>query len=300
MHVVELTLDLEKFPSYDRHIFPGTQSVNCHEERRSERGKKIGGTCNLTFHRYLMESLVYRYKTLLMQRLLDWTARGYYAWTNGTVSPDRAIALCEKFDTHYFVSRGVDQRKYRKAKGEANAVLLLADLDHKSDLHWWLLVTHGQHPAWALEQLRDSRDRHTRIEVPGGYEMIQQQNDRRNGGKVRWTWRMKDNTYEMWESNIRSAIRANRPEQEIGTLLANLGRAPGFHVVRSQIHKLKWFMRSEWKRAGLGNFEIPDRQHPYVRRLADEEYTVLHWFRDRGGHDDIALPMPTQPISRCP
>ena len=63
-----------------------------------------------------MDTLVYRYKTLLMQRLIDWVSRGYCWYAEGTVKASRAYALCEKFDALYFTGAVRNQRFYRKQK----------------------------------------------------------------------------------------------------------------------------------------------------------------------------------------
>lgn len=227
-----------------------------------------------------MDVLVYRYKTLLMQRLTDWSARGYYAWTSGVIPADRALGLCEKFSTRYAVTRTRHQRRHAKDDGQANAVLLLADLDKQQRLHWWLLVTAGTHPAHSLEKLTDSRERDGRIVVTG-YEMLQLQNDRRNGGSIRWTWRMTDSTYATWEANIRGAVRGKHPEEEHREVIASLCRSPGFHGIRTQVDRLLRLLASEWRRAGRGQLDLPARLTPWVRRIADENYLVTDWLRDR-------------------
>lgn len=227
-----------------------------------------------------MDPIVYRYKTLLMQRLVDWTTRGYFSWTSGIVSADRANALAEKFDAQYFVARRRGERLYARKTERANATFVLADLDKSGQLHWWLLVTAGTHPAYQLERLADSRERDGRIDLTG-YEMLQLQNDRRNGGKIRWTWRMTDETEAMWEASIRAVIRGRHPHEEVQQLIASLARMPGFHGIRGQADKMRRLLASEWQRAGLGKLDLPDRLLTYTRRLANENYLLSHWLQER-------------------
>ncbi|MCW3678646.1 hypothetical protein [Burkholderia cenocepacia] len=241
-----------------------------------------------------MDTLVYRYKTLLMQRLIDWVSRGYCWYAEGTVKASRAYALCEKFDALYFTGAVRNQRFYRKQNGKGNAALLLADIEQNGTLHWWLLVTDGVHPAHQSESLLDVRDRANRIRLTG-YELLQLTNDKRNGGKVRWTWRMIDETFDAWQARIRAVSRGRAPLEEMPSVIRELYRSPGFHGNRTQVSKLTRYLRYEWERAGRRSDElaIPSAIH-YVKRLADEDFTIRHWLA--ANYPDL-VPAPAAPRS---
>ena len=132
---------------------------------------------------------VIRYKTLLMQRLLDMVRHGYRYHASGVVSAERASALCDKFHDRYEVFLNMNQRAYRKGLGQANARLMLADLDHDGSLHWFLMVTDGEHAAHKLEKLKDALVQGERVHV-SGYEWLKVPHSKAAGGGVRLTWRM--------------------------------------------------------------------------------------------------------------
>ena len=224
--------------------------------------------------------LVIRYKTLLMQRLLDLVQRGYHHYVYGTVHKSKVISLCEKFDELYFISDNARRRTYRKSKGEANAFFLISDLEKNGSLHWWLLVTDGRHPAHHLEKLFDAHSRGQRIRLTG-YELVQLTRDKVKGGGIRWTWRMMDTTYDEWRSAIRSAVRAKNNRMEIKRIVTSLYQTPGFGQTRIQVGKLATALKGEWVRAGnsVEDLMLPPTLH-YVRRMADENFTVADWLKE--------------------
>ena len=225
--------------------------------------------------------LVIRYKTLLMQRLSDLVQRGYQHYVHGTIHKSKVTSLCEKFEKLYFLSDNARRRNYRKSKGEANAFLLVADIEKKETLHWWLLVTNGDHPAHQLETLFNAHDRGQRIRLTG-YELVQLNRDKTKGGGVRWTWRMMDTTYDEWRTAIRAAVRAKNKKIEMQRMVTSLYQTPGFGQARVQVGKLATALKGEWVRAGnaINDLVLPPALH-YVRRMADENYTVSDWLKER-------------------
>jgi hypothetical protein len=153
----------------------------------------------------MLDTLVIRYKTLLMQRLLDLVHHGYRHYTAGEISATRAQALCDKFQCRYEVGLSMNQRAYRKAQGHANARLILADLNHDDSLHWFLMVTDGEHAAHALEKLKDALTPGERIHV-SGYELLRLPHSKAAGGTVRLTWRMTHESERQWRYQIRFAF----------------------------------------------------------------------------------------------
>ena len=154
---------------------------------------------------------VIRYKTLLMQRLLDLVRHGYRHHASGVVSAERALALGEKFGERYEVFLNMNQRAYRKGLGKANARLMLADLERGDALHWFLLVTDGEHAAYKLEKLKDALVQGERVHV-SGYELLRLPHSKAAGGGVRLTWRMTTETERQWRFQIRSTVRSRRAD----------------------------------------------------------------------------------------
>jgi hypothetical protein len=227
------------------------------------------------------DPLVIRYKTLLMQRLLDLVRHGYRHHTAGVVSAERAQALCEKFRGRYDVFLNMNQRAYRKASGKANARLILADLERGDSLHWFLMVTDGEHAAHTLEQLKDALVQGERVHVTG-YELLRLPHSKDAGGGVRLTWRMTTETERQWRYQIRSAVRSRRADDLVGGLVRSLYQTPGFHTTRYQVGKLVAFLSAEWVRSGRKVEALAQPGAlPYVRRMADEDFTLDDWLAAR-------------------
>lgn len=224
------------------------------------------------------EPSVIRYKTLLMQRLLDLVRHGYRHHTAGTVPAERAEALCAKFSTRYDVFVNQNQRAYRKSLGKANARLILADLERNGGtLHWFLMVTDGQHDAHTLEKLHDALEAGERVHVTG-YELLKLPHSKAAGGGVRLTWRMTTETERAWRFQIRSTVRAKRADELVPVLVRSLYQTPGFHTTRYQVGKLVAFLTGEWVRSGRKAETLPlPGALPYVRRMADEDFTLEDW-----------------------
>lgn len=223
------------------------------------------------------EPIVIRYKTLLMQRLLDLVRHGYRHHTSGTIKADRAEALCVKFGERYDVFVNMNQRAYRKTLGKANARLILADLERGESLHWFLMVTDGEHDAHKLENLKDALTQGERVHV-SGYELLKLPHSKAAGGGVRLTWRMTTETERAWRFQIRATVRSKRADELAPALVRSLYQTPGFHTTRFQVGKLVAFLTAEWVRSGrkAETLALPGAL-PYVRRMADENFTLYDW-----------------------
>ena len=108
---------------------------------------------------------VFIYKTDAMRRILQLVSRGYTRYKNGVSEPRKLQNLIYKFEDRYGVNRTTQQRYRAKAKGEANAQLVLWLSDNV--INWWLLVTAGEGAVKDLELLRDTEQRFERIELTG-------------------------------------------------------------------------------------------------------------------------------------
>lgn len=212
-----------------------------------------------------------------MQRLLDYVQYGYRYHVGGIVGADKVRRLCEKFDERYSVFLNRRQRTYRKAQGKANAQLLIADLERSGTLHWFLLVTEGEHPAHTLENLHDALKAGERVHV-SDYELLKLPHSKSAGGGVRYTWRMTASAERQWRFQIRSTVRSKRAEELVPALVRSLYQTPGFHTTRYQVGKLVAFLTAEWVRSGrkADTLTLPAAL-PYVRRIADENFTLNAW-----------------------
>ncbi|BDC46146.1 hypothetical protein PTKU15_94430 (plasmid) [Paraburkholderia terrae] len=229
---------------------------------------------------------VIRYKTLLMQRLLDLVRHGYRHHASGVVNAERAPAMCEKFGERYEVFLNMNQRAYRKGLGKGNARLMLADLERGDSLHWFLMVTDGEHVAHRLEKLKDALAQAERVHV-SGYELLKLPHSKVAGGGVRLTWRMTTETERQWRFQIRSTVRSRRADDLVAGLVRSLYQTPGFHTTRYQVGKLVAFLSAEWERSGrkIETLPLPGAL-PYVRRMADENFTLDDWLAARASRHD--------------
>jgi len=246
---------------------------------------------------------VLMYKTALMQRIADHVRLGYKFWTAGTVEPNRAQVLVDKFAHLYDTNLSRHQKAYARILGQASATLLLwsptsertfADPLPTSDhtlptsdgseqttansemtspkrpqtspkLHWFLLITPGEHLTHRLETLRDASTLQGRIELTG-YELVTL--PRVGQSKPAWTWRMTATTYTAWRQRLISAAR--RHLNGLNRELQVLTRTPGFAGCRVQVKKLLQLARAEASRRmsaeQVGNVTFPTRV-PYLQRV---------------------------------
>lgn len=204
-------------------------------------------------------------KTTLLQRLSDLVRLGYVSWTAGTVPLSKAFRLATKFADYYATNLSSDQRYRRKRDGRGNAQLLLwREYEEASEIHWFLLVTAGDHPAHGQERLRNART--DRITVTG-YELVQQ--TRAGQEKPAWTWRMSSSHYEAWRGSVVEVVRRHA-DMALSQAWQSLHRSPGFAPIRRQVRKVAALCRAEWKRTRSGPFPAPHIRVPYVSRLRHE------------------------------
>lgn len=211
---------------------------------------------------------VFRHKTTLMQRTLDYVRLGYHWHISGSVPLARAPAFVRKFRDLYLVHLSADQRYRRKKQGLGNAVLLLWQApEAPTAVTFILLVTDGDHPAHKLEQLKDAHHRNQHVTLTG-YELVRL--TKAGTENPVWTWRMTDASYEAWRLRI---IRACRTEVQQPARQAwhSLYGTPGFSGARSQVGKLVALFRAEWKRSkGLDSVFFPKARLGYIQRLKDD------------------------------
>jgi hypothetical protein len=212
---------------------------------------------------------VHIHKTVLMQRLLDATLRGYHWHISGTIPIAKAERLAAKFAERYQVHYNANQRAYAKLRDRANARLFVLYQDGDTDLHWWLLATEGEGRVHAEERLLDARLRRERLRLGDDYELLPLTKPRAQGGGTTWTWRMTRACYGRWVERVRQAGRYPSP-REAQRVVQSLHRTPGFSGIRRQVGHLTALLRREWRRrhGTLGGLPT-GMKLPYVERLTD-------------------------------
>ena len=191
------------------------------------------------------DPLVLHTRQVLMQRIADYVRTGHVHWTCGEVALDRVPTLARKFARLYGTDLDRNRRLRAKARGEANAVLLLAKL-HSDDvrIQWYLLVSPGDNPAHQLEHLHDASTRDGRVHH-AGYELVHV--TKSGVDRPVLTWRMSRDNEEAWRTRaLTEARRGNL--QQVQMFLDVLYRSPGFYGVRKQVGKTISLFRREWRR----------------------------------------------------
>lgn len=195
-----------------------------------------------------MKQDVYIYKTDAMRRLVYLVSHGYTRHTSGMVSPAKAEGLALKFSDRYGIERTSQQRFRSKAKGQANAFLVLW-AESKETVRWWLLATPGEGLVSQLEELKDVTDKRSRITLTG-YELVQMP---RKGRLADWTWRMTPDNREAWQERLKTAVRSGNDEL-MRQALHSLKRVPAFAESRREAFSLLRLAEAEWQRVQSGEW----------------------------------------------
>lgn len=199
------------------------------------------------------DPIVLESRQVLMQRLADYVRTGHVHWTCGEVTLERAPTLARKFARLYGTDLDRNRRLRAKARGEGNAVLLLARL-HPADMHihWYLLVSPGDNPAHELEELVDATTREGRMRH-AEYELVHM--TKPGVAHPVLTWRMSRGNEEDWRTRALAEARHGSPHR-VERFLEVLYKSPGFYGVRRQVGKTVSLFRREWRRR-RGKAPIP-------------------------------------------
>ena len=150
-------------------------------------------------------------------------------------------------------------------------------------LHWFLLVTPGEHIAHRLENLRDATTPAGRLALTG-YELVTL--PRVGQAKPAWTWRMTASTYTAWRQRLVTAAR--RQLKGLNNEVAELARTPGFAGCRAQVKKLLQLARAEAARrmspSDMGQVAFPTRIR-YLPRVPQKGVALGAWLKNGGAHD---------------
>lgn len=219
------------------------------------------------------EPIILDNRQVTMQRLADGVRHGYSHYTSGRVHCTRVANFFRKMSKMYCVDDDRHTKLREKQRGLGCASILLSSHRQDDTIDYWLLVTpadKGFHPAHRFEKLKDALHANSRI-VIDGFELVRQPSKAtaEQLAKIRWTWRMNEQTYEGWRSSILTAIRQRWPRHRTLDLMNTLYyTSPGFAGVRRQVGKLAALYRAEWKRRRGSEEMVPlPTRLAYVRRL---------------------------------
>lgn len=170
-----------------------------------------------------------RSKTAALARVLDVIPKGYYRYTQGTVSASKAESLARKFHLRYGIGCTPAQRVTKRKHGLANALLVMFWPEGCQQVEWLMLATDGH--GMDGERLLDIADKPRPVWL--GYELVR----RPERGRTAWTWRRPSS--EMAEHHALISEYSNkRYVKSLGGLLQTIANQPGFHGVREQSKRL--------------------------------------------------------------
>ena len=178
---------------------------------------------------------VSRTKTAALARVLDALPKGYTRWTQGTVNPDKAHRLANKFHHNYGVALSPGARLTRKRKGQANTLLVLYWPKDAQEVHWLLLATPGKGMESERWTAADAKPRLLWL----GYELVRHA----ARGRTVWTWRRPKQQMQHAYDLLGDFLRRSRMNA-VADFLECLARQPGFHGVREQSQDLFRYARA--------------------------------------------------------
>ena len=201
---------------------------------------------------FVVPEIIFTHKTDAMRELLKLASIGYSHYTSGEVEPKKLQVLIYKFTDRYLINRTTSQACSAKKKGFSNVKLILWQ-NFDMTISFWLLATEGDNPVFALEQMKDLRNRKQRLSFEG-YEIVKcpriklkTATDKKQF-KARWTWRITKEQMSNWEERIKKAVRWKN-DIAINQIIYSLQRIAGFSMSRDQGFDLIRLMKYEWKRA---------------------------------------------------
>ena len=164
-------------------------------------------------------------------------------------------------------------------------------------LHWFLLITPGEHIAHRLENLHDATTPAGRLTLTG-YELVTL--PRLGQANPAWTWRMTASTYTAWRQRLVTASR--RYPKGLSSEVAELARTPGFAGCRVQVKKLLQLAKAEATRrmspADASKMAFPARVL-YLQRMQQTGIVLGTWLKGEKGRDGKIAAKGPMPVSHA-
>lgn len=220
---------------------------------------------------------------IFLKRLQMAATNGQYYYTCGETDLDRYERMAKKFATAYETGLSRQTKHKRRRAGWASASLFavrrstIPDQSGKIPVYWVLVASGGIGRVHEREQLRDLRNRDTRLTAGGGqYELV-------HDGKT-WSWKMTTRTYQAYlekmhrvaalpvERRREIEIDGIRRDRDAEQILDQLYSQPGFRLIRSQVGFLVEAFKGEWKRLRSDKGpKLSERNFlPYVRFMPNK------------------------------
>lgn len=182
-------------------------------------------------------------KAAAMSYLQLLVSTGYRNWTSGEMHFSKVEAFASKINSLYDVEATQSQRETLKKKGKVATKLVIYPHDKdKTKVMFWLLATPGSGLIHEREKLSDA------LKVPltwrDQYSLTQIQRDRKQGGKITWTWQMQKEYFKDQLAMTKGA--ADSGEQALQDYFGRIGHMPMFSGIRDQVNDLNDYGRKTW------------------------------------------------------
>ncbi len=182
-------------------------------------------------------------KAAAMSYLQMLVATGYRHWTKGEMHFNKIEAFASKVLNLYNFQLTQSQRALLKKKGHAAVQLVLYPHDKdKTKVMFWLLATLGKGLIHEREKLSDSLK--TPLTWRDQYQLRQIQRDRKQGGKITWSWEMQNEYFKEQLAMTKSA--ADGGEQSLNDYFGRIKHVPMFSGIRDQVKALDEYGRKTW------------------------------------------------------
>lgn len=184
-------------------------------------------------------------KAAAMSYLQMLVATGYRHWIRGEMHYSKIEVFTSKIQSLYNVNATQSQRALLKKKGQVATQLVIYPHDKdKTKVMFWLLCTPGKGLIHEREKLSDALK--TPLTWRDQYQLLQIQRDRKEGGKITWTWQMQNQYFK--EQIAMTKVAADGGEQALRDYFSRIARMPMFSGIRDQVKLLDDYGRKSWNK----------------------------------------------------
>jgi len=182
-------------------------------------------------------------KAAAMSYLQMLVSTGYRHWTRGEMHYSKIEAFASKIRNLYNFQATQSQRAHLKKTGQAAVQLVIFPHDKdKTKVMFWILATPGKGLIHEREKLSDA------LKAPltwrDQYQLCQIQRDRKQGGKITWSWQMQNHYFKEQLAMTKSA--ADSGTQALSDYFGRICHMPMFSGIRDQVKSLDEYGRKTW------------------------------------------------------
>jgi hypothetical protein len=197
-------------------------------------------------------------KAAAMSYILMLVSTGYRHWIRGEMHCSKALAFAARMNELYHFQATQSQRALLKKKGMAACQLVM--LPHEKDktkIMFWLLATPGKGLVHEREKLNDALT--CPLTWGSQYHVTKIQRNRKQGGKISWTWQMQALYFKEQLSMTKEAADSGAPALE--NYFGKIKHMPMFSGIRDQVNELREYARKTWAKRRKSDFPsvLPDQ-----------------------------------------